>query len=285
MGSQDIVAIQPLPVQTAPSAIPGTRLFVDAYNSGRNYKSTTGKRLLGLADQKDIKFSLKPDFSPVSAGAVNIVLENIIKGWNGKLNSSVQDLNPLSMEIGNGTNIKTVDVQPTTPVTANTHATTPCTTTTLKLATGGGTVFASYVGKRILIPRTNSNSPVIRGVIRSVDTATDTIYLLYELDEVPPVSAAVYLLEGLEQDLGGGAALIREVILAQDFNHGDSNRQVCWRAQAISGFDQSQTNDSHMKQMIEFDLLGHSKLSAGASNTYQIVPSTIYTLYGTVPIA
>ena len=284
MGAQTIATVQPLPEQTAPSAIPAGRVFVDAYNSGRTYESLTGKRLLGLADQKDTKFSLKPDLSPVSAGAVSIILESVLKGWNGKLNMAIQDLNPLAMEVANGTSIKTVDTQPDTPVTANTAAS-GSTTSKLKMATSGATAFASYVGKRILIPRTDSDAPVMRGVIRSVDTTNEWIYLAYELDEVPKASAAVYLLEGFEQDLGGGAPLLREVIIANDFNHGDSNRQVCWRCQPVGGVDQSQSNDAHQKSMIEFDIMGFSKLSAGAGNTYQIVPSTIYGLYGTVPIS
>jgi len=230
MGAQTLATVQPLPEQTAPSAIPAGRIFIDAYNSGRDYTSLTGKRLLGLADQKDTKFSLKPDLAPVTAGATDIVLENILKGWNGKLNIAIQDLNLLAMEVGNGTSIKTVDTQPTSPVTANTAAT-GSTTSKLKMDTGGATAFASYIGKRILIPRTNSNAPVMRGVIRSVDETNEWIYLLYELDEIPAASSAVYLLEGFEQDLGGGSPLLREVIIANDFNHGDSNRQTCWRCQ------------------------------------------------------
>ncbi len=283
MGAQTINTVQPMPEQTAPSAIPGGRIYVDMFNSGRLPTSLTGKRLLGLANQKETKFSLKPDLAPVSAGATNIVLENIFKGWNGKLNCAIQDMNPLAMEVANGTNIKTVDTQPSSPVTANTAAT-GSTTSKLKMATGGATVFSTYVGKRILIPQTDSNAPVIRGIIRSVDAANEWIYLLYELDEVPAASAAVYLLEGLEQDLGGGAPLLREVIIANDFNHGDSNRQTCWRCQPVSGFDQTQSNDDAQKTMIEFDLLGYTKLSAGAGNTYQIAPSTINVLYGTIPV-
>jgi len=284
MGAQTLATVQPLPEQTAPSAIPAGRIFIDAYNSGRDYTSLTGKRLLGLADQKDTKFSLKPDLAPVTAGATDIVLENILKGWNGKLNIAIQDLNLLAMEVGNGTSIKTVDTQPTSPVTANTAAT-GSTTSKLKMDTGGATAFASYIGKRILIPRTNSNAPVMRGVIRSVDETNEWIYLLYELDEIPAASSAVYLLEGFEQDLGGGSPLLREVIIANDFNHGDSNRQTCWRCQPVSGFDQSMSNDGQQKTMIEFDLLGYSKLSAGAGNTYQIVPSTINGMYGTIPVS
>lgn len=283
MGAQGITAIQPLPEQTSASAIPGGRIFVDMYKSGRDYKNLTGKRQLGLADQKDTKFNLKPELAPVSAGAVNIVLENILKGWNGKFTCAIKDLNLLAMEVANGTNIKTVDTQPTTPVTANTHASTPCTTSTLKMAADGGTTFAGCVGKRILIARTNANAPVMRNAIRSVDTATDTIYLMFEMDEIPPVNGAVYLLEGFEQDFGGGAPLLREVILANDFNHGDSNRLMMWRCQSVGGFDQTQSNDDAQKTMVEFDLLGHSKLSGGAGNTYQIVPATNYGLYGTLP--
>lgn len=284
MGAQTIATVQPLPEQTAPSAIPGGRIYVDMFNSGRAHDSTTGKRLLGLANQKETKFSLKPELAPVSAGATNIVLENILKGWNGKLNAAIQDMNLLAMEVANGTSIKTVDVQPDTPVTANTAAS-GSTTSKLKMATSGATAFSTYVGKRILIPRTNSNASPMRGVIRSVDTVNEWIYLMYELDEVPAASSAVYLLEGFEQDLGGGAPLLREVIIANDFNHGDSNRQICWRCQPISGFDQSQGNDDAQKTMVEFDIMGYTKQSAGAGNTWQIAPSTIIGLYGTIPVS
>jgi len=56
-------------------------------------------------------------------------------------------------------------------------------------------------------------------------------------------------------------------------------------AGVVSGFDQSMSNDGQQKTMIEFDLLGYSKLSAGAGNTYQIVPSTINGMYGTIPVS
>ncbi|MEZ0371707.1 MAG: hypothetical protein ACAI44_21625 [Candidatus Sericytochromatia bacterium] len=283
MAAQDINTKQPLPEQTFYSSKPGVRLFVDAVNSGRAHTATTGKLLVGLIDPKDAKFALKPEFAPVSAGAIDVVLEQLVKSWNGTLSAAAQDLNPLGMEIGNGTSIKTVDVQPGSPVTSTTHGATACTKRVLNLVTSGGAAFAGKEGKVVLIAQTNSNAPPMRGIIQSI--SGDAITLFYELDEIPAVSKAVTLLDGFEQDLGGNQGLIREFIMAADFLNGASHHTVIWRGQPISGFDQGLSNDDKTKTMIEVQVLGYAKTSAGAGSTMQIVPATVYGTYGTAAVS
>ena len=283
MAAQDINTNQPLPEQTFYSSKPGVRLFADAQGSGRAYDSVTGKRAVALLDPKDAKFALKPEFSPVSAGAIDVILEQLLKAWNGNLAGAGQDMNPQAMEIGNGTSIKNVDVQPTVAVTGTTHAATACTKKALTMATGGGAAFAGTEGKVILIAQTNSNAPPMRGIIQSI--SGEVITLLYELDEIPAVAKAVTLLEGFIQDLGGNQGLIREFIMAQDFLNGASHRTIIWRGQPVSGFDQSMGNDDKTKTMLDIQVLGFAKSSAGANNTMQIVPATIYGTYGTAAVA
>lgn len=283
MAAQDINTIQPLPEQTFYSSKPGVRLYTDAVNSGRAHDSVNSKRLVALIDPKDAKFALKPEFSPVSAGAIDVILEQLLKAWNGNLAAGATDMNPQAMEVGNGTSIKTVDVQPTSAVTANTHATTACTRKVLNMVTGGGTNFIGHEGEVVLIGQANSNAPVMRGIIQSA--TADSITLFYELDEIPAVGKAVTLLKGFEQDLGGNQGLIREFIMAQDFLNNASHRTVIWRGQPVSGFDQSLSNDDKTKTMLDIQVLGYAKTSAGANNTMQIVPATVFGTYGKAAVA
>lgn len=279
MGAQDINTVQALPEQTFYSSKPGIRLFADQFNSGRAFDSVTGKRSVGLMDPKDGKFSLKPEFSDVTAGAIDVVLEKLVKGYNGNFTGGFTDLNPNAMQVANGTTIDMVDVQPTSPIVGNTNAT-GSTVTMLKMATGDAADFAGHEGEVVLVPRTDTTALPMRGLIQRVDAGTDSIYLAYPLDEVPKASAQVALLEGFEQDLGGNVTKFREFILAQDFLNGASHRTIIWRGQAIGGFDQTLTNDDKTKTMIDVQILGYSRQSAGAGNTFQIVPATIKGTYG-----
>lgn len=276
----DINTINPQPVQTAPSVRAGSRMFVDAYNSGRDYDSLTGKRNVGLLDPADVSGELKPTLVTVGAGAVNVSLEELVSEWAGNLRAGVQEYNPNSMDVAVGTTASdVVDELPDTPVEGDLAS--GSTKILIQLGTGEAAGFASHVGKPILISKTNSDALPLRTYIRSVDTVNDTITPVYPLDEIPPSTGTVNLLQGFTQEIGGNTMLPKEVIMATDFGNGASHRAIIHKAQPIGGYTFADGQDK-AKQMLDFKIQGHTKPVEGLQ---QVIPMTVKGTYGKAPVS
>lgn len=277
MADQDINTINDLPDQTAPSATAGLRVFEDAYNSGRDHDSTTGKRSLGLADPQDVSAELVPTLESVTAGAQNISIEELVTGYNGTAKVVVQDQNTNIMEVGMGTTASTVeDTEPTVPITGVVAAT-GSTLNTIVLGTGEGADFIAHIGKQIEVPTASGSK--LRAYVGSV--SVDTITTFYPMDELPFPTGTVRALEGFQQEIGGGQLSVRELLFAQDFSNGASHRTKIHRVQAIGGWKPMMNQGAKIKRSAEFKIQGVSRPVGGRS---QLVPVTIYGKYGLAPV-
>lgn len=280
MADIDINTVNPQPELTAPATRAGSRIFFDRVNSGRDYDSLTGKRNGGLVDPADVSGQLQPTLVTVSSGAVNVSLEELVSEWGGNLNVGIQEYNPNAMEVGVGTTAgKVVDTFPDTPVSGDLAA--GSTKSMLQLAATEAAAFSSHIGKPVLISRTDSDSLPLRGYIASVNTTDDEIYLAFPLDEIPPDTGTVQLLEGFDLDVGGNQMLQREVIMATDFGNGASHRCILPRTQPIGGYTFADGQDK-AKHMLNFKIQGYTKLKDGRN---QVIPMSIKAKYGTAAIA
>lgn len=276
--SYDVNSQNSAPVQTWLSDKASARVFTDAYNSGREYDGSTaveGKRQIGLLDPKNGQATLKPDLSPIEAGATKTSLEEILLGWNGTLELTLNDMNPLGKEVQVGTTASSIsDTQPDTPVTGALAS--GSTKDLIQLDTGAAAAFSSSVGKPILVPTANSDAPALRAYIRSVDTTADTITPAFPLDEVPADTGNVALLTGFTQEIGGETMLQREFLISQDMGKGGRHVTVVWRAQPTGGLDIPLANGVQM-QKISAKIQGHTRTVGSQA---QQVPMTCFGTYG-----
>lgn len=275
----DINTINAQPTQTAPGVRAGSRLYLDAYNSGRLYTNLTGKRNVGLLDPADVSGELKPTLVTISAGAVNMPLEDLVSEWTGNLRVGVQEYNPNAMDANVGTTASGItDTFPVSPVSGDLAA--GSTKTLIQLDEGEAAAFAAHRGKAILISKTDVDALPIRAYIQSVDTVNDTITPFYPLDEAPPATGTVQLLKGFVQEVGGNQMLPKEAIMSTDFSNGASHRAVIWKVQATGGYTFADGQDK-AKQMMDFKIHGHTRPVNGYN---QVIPMTVYGELGRAPI-
>lgn len=280
MSDQDINTINQQPEQTAPSATVGVRVFEDVYRSGRDYDSETGKHSLGVADPQNVTAELVPTLESVTAGAQNISLEELVTGWNGTANVTTQDQNTKMTGAAVGTTISdVVDNYPDTPVTAEIAAT-GSTLNTIALVADAAAAFAAHRGRAIEIPTVSGRK--MRNYIANVNTDTDVITLFYGMDELPLPAGDIQLLEGFQQEVGGGQLGMRELLFAQDFSNGASHRSVIWKVQSIGGWKPIMTQGTKVIQQAQFKIQGVTRTVA---STAQLVPVTVFGKYGRAPIA
>ena len=257
-----------LPGQTDLSDTVAVRLYTDEYNSGRNYKSTVGKRMVGLVDPNDVNCELKPETESVDAGAPTMPVEEIIIGWNGTCRATIQDLNPLTQVIGNGTENPLEDIQPGAPVVGATAAG----TTVSKIVLAATQPFVKGDFIRIA---TTTGEPMLNRV-KAVNAGVTELTLEWELDEAPVDASAVTKVIGYDLDLGGGASKAREFIFALDFGKGGKHRNVIYKAQPTGGFNRTMAKGK-VKSMLDLKILGHAKPVTGLGT--QVVPASQHVLY------
>lgn len=280
MADQDINTINQMVDQTAPSASASLRVFFDTYNSGRDPDSDTGKRNIGKADPKDVSAELVPTLETVGGGAQNMSIEEIVTGWNGSADVTVDDTSTHMMGVGTGTTIsKPTLTYPTVAVEGAINAT-GSTLATIKMATGDAADFAAHKGKAIEI-ETAAGEPMIN-YIADVNTTTDVITTFYPMDEVPLAGGDVKLLEGYNQFIGGGQLSMRELIFAQDFSNGASHRTVLHKVQAIGGWTPVMAQGQVVKQKGKFKIQGVGQTVDGK---VCLVPVSLIGKYGLAPLA
>jgi len=274
--SQAIKDYNPLPDQTSNSDVVGFRVYRDEYQSGRDVDSETGKRQIGLVDPADASCELVPELDPVTAGAVNVPLEQLVTGWQGTCQLGLQDINQYAEEMANGTTTKLVDGFGDTPVTLAIAASG---STLQAIAVADASTFATKIGEPILIDTTDGVTPMrnyIKKIVTGEDPAPDLIYTVYPMDELPKPEGNIKILVDFEHDLGGNVMNVHEVVMAHDFGKGAKYRNVIWKCRSTGGLKQTVAKGK-VKTSMTLAIEGHSKPSGGR---LQIIPITRKGTYG-----